>query len=53
MTNQPTMEIKELPLKELKPAAYNPRKKLKKGDKEYIFKTKNILYFCIRFLKRH
>ena len=34
MTNQPTMEIKELPLKELKPAAYNPRKKLKKGDKE-------------------
>ena len=35
MTNQPTMEIKELSLKELKPAAYNPRKKLKKGDKEY------------------
>lgn len=33
MTNQPTMEIKELPLKELKPAAYNPRKKLKKGIK--------------------
>ena len=29
------MEIKELSLKELKPAAYNPRKKLKKGDKEY------------------
>ena len=28
------MKIKELPLKELKPAAYNPRKKLKKGDKE-------------------
>ena len=45
MTNQPTMEIKELPLKELKPAAYNPRKKLKKGDKEYEKIKKSLLKF--------
>lgn len=45
MTNQPTMEIKELPLKELKPAAYNPRKKLKKGDKEYENIKQSLLKF--------
>ena len=28
-------ELKVLPVSELKPAAYNPRKKLKKGDKDY------------------
>lgn len=45
MTNQPTMEIKELPLKELKPAAYNPRNKLKKGDKEYEKIKQSLLKF--------
>lgn len=30
-----TAELKVLPVSELKPAAYNPRKKLKPGDKEY------------------
>lgn len=45
MTNQPTMDIKELPLKELKPAAYNPRKKLKKGDKEYEKIKQSLLKF--------
>ena len=45
MTNQPTMEIKGLPLKELKPAAYNPRKKLKKGDKEYEKIKQSLLKF--------
>lgn len=30
-----TCELKVLPISVLKPAAYNPRKKLKKGDKEY------------------
>ena len=30
-----TAELKVLPVKDLKPAAYNPRKKLKPGDKEY------------------
>lgn len=45
MTNQPTMEIKELSLKELKPAAYNPRKKLKKGDKEYEKIEQSLLKF--------
>ncbi len=30
-----TAELKVLPISELKPAEYNPRKKLKKGDKEY------------------
>lgn len=29
------MEIRKLGVEELKPAAYNPRKALKKGDKEY------------------
>lgn len=28
-------ELKTIPVKDLKPAAYNPRKKLKPGDKEY------------------
>ena len=27
--------LKNIPVTELKPAAYNPRKKLKPGDKEY------------------
>lgn len=45
MMNQPTMEIKELSLKELKPAAYNPRKKLKKGDKEYEKIKQSLLKF--------
>lgn len=45
MTNQPKMEIKKLPLKELKPAAYNPRKKLKKGDKEYEKIKQSLLKF--------
>lgn len=39
------METKELPLKELKPAAYNPRKKLKKGDKEYEKIKQSLLKF--------
>ena len=39
------MEIKEFPLKELKPAAYNPRKKLKKGDKEYEKIKQSLLKF--------
>ena len=30
-----TAELKVIPVKDLKPAAYNPRKKLKPGDKEY------------------
>jgi ParB-like chromosome segregation protein Spo0J len=30
-----TATLKVLPVKDLKPAAYNPRKKLKPGDKEY------------------
>lgn len=42
---QPTMEIKELPLKDLKPAVYNPRKKLKKGDKEYEKIKQSLLKF--------
>ena len=29
------MEWKTLPVDALRPAAYNPRKKLKAGDKEY------------------
>ena len=32
---KPTAELKVLPVSVLKPAAYNPRKKLKPGDKEY------------------
>jgi len=43
--NQPTMEIKELPLKDLKSAVYNPRKKLKKGDKEYEKIKQSLLKF--------
>ena len=30
-----TAELKVLPVSALKPAEYNPRKKLKPGDKEY------------------
>ena len=36
-----TAELKVLPVTVLKPAEYNPRKKLKPGDKEYE-KIKNI-----------
>ncbi|MCD8073911.1 MAG: ParB N-terminal domain-containing protein [Lachnospiraceae bacterium] len=32
---KPTAELKVLPVSVLKPAEYNPRKKLKPGDKEY------------------
>ncbi len=32
---KPTAELKVLPVSVLKPATYNPRKKLKPGDKEY------------------
>ena len=32
---QKTAELKTMPVSALKPAAYNPRKKLKPGDKEY------------------
>ena len=32
---QKTAVLKVLPVSELKPAEYNPRKKLKAGDKEY------------------
>ena len=32
---QKTAELKVLPVSVLKPAEYNPRKKLKAGDKEY------------------
>lgn len=45
MTNQPTMEIKELLLTELQPASYNPRKQLKKGDKEYEKIKQSLLKF--------
>lgn len=45
MSNQPSMEIKELPLTSLKPAGYNPRKKLKKGDKEYEKIKQSLLKF--------
>ncbi|WP_165736551.1 site-specific DNA-methyltransferase [Streptococcus agalactiae] len=45
MTTQPNMEIKELPLSDLKPASYNPRKKLKKGDKEYEKIKQSLLKF--------
>lgn len=45
MTSIASMEIKELSLKELKPAAYNPRKKLKKGDKEYEKIKQSLLKF--------
>ena len=34
-----------LPIGTLKPAAYNPRKKLKKGDKEYEKIKKSIVEF--------
>lgn len=45
MSNQPNMEINELPLTSLKPAGYNPRKKLKKGDKEYEKIKQSLLKF--------
>ena len=37
-----TAELKVLPVSVLKPAAYNPRKKLKPGDKEYEKMEKNM-----------
>ncbi|HEL2473754.1 site-specific DNA-methyltransferase [Streptococcus suis] len=45
MTSQPTMEIREIRLSELHPASYNPRKKLKKGDKEYEKIKQSLLKF--------
>lgn len=45
MTTQPNMTIKELSLSDLKPASYNPRKKLKKGDKEYEKIKQSLLTF--------
>lgn len=45
MSNQPNMEIKEFPLTSLQPAGYNPRKKLKKGDKEYEKIKQSLLKF--------
>ncbi|HFU3943069.1 TPA: site-specific DNA-methyltransferase [Streptococcus suis] len=45
MTSQPTMEIREIRLFELHPASYNPRKKLKKGDKEYEKIKQSLLKF--------
>lgn len=39
------MEWKELAIEDLKPAAYNPRKKLKAGDKEYEKIKNSILEF--------
>ncbi|EHJ56613.1 hypothetical protein HMPREF9318_01544 [Streptococcus urinalis FB127-CNA-2] len=45
MTTQPKMEIMELSLSDLKPASYNPRKKLKKGDKEYEKIKQSLLKF--------
>ncbi|HEM5236371.1 TPA: DNA modification methylase [Streptococcus suis] len=45
MTSQPIMEIREIRLSELHPASYNPRKKLKKGDKEYEKIKQSLLKF--------
>ncbi|HEM3491836.1 TPA: DNA modification methylase [Streptococcus suis] len=45
MPSQPTMEIREIRLSELQPASYNPRKKLKKGDKEYEKIKQSLLKF--------
>ena len=45
MTSQPTMEIREIRLSESHPASYNPRKKLKKGDKEYEKIKQSLLKF--------
>ncbi|KXA49374.1 DNA (cytosine-5-)-methyltransferase [Streptococcus agalactiae] len=39
------MEIREIRLSELHPASYNPRKKLKKGDKEYEKIKQSLLKF--------
>lgn len=35
MSNTTAMEWRTIPIEDLQPAAYNPRKKLKAGDKEY------------------
>lgn len=40
-----TAELKVLPVSVLKPAAYNPRKKLKPGDREYEKIKKSIQEF--------
>jgi len=37
--------LKNVPVSELKPAAYNPRRKLKAGDKEYEKIKNSILEF--------
>lgn len=42
---QKTAQLKMLPVSVLKPAAYNPRKKLKPGDKEYEKIKNSILEF--------
>lgn len=49
-----TAELHMIPVSELKPAEYNPRKKLKPGDKEYE-KIKNSIYnvLFIFFITRH
>lgn len=39
-----TAELRMIPVSELKPSEYNPRKKLKPGDKEYE-KIKNSIRF--------
>lgn len=43
-----TAELKMLPVSVLKPAAYNPRKKLKPGDKEYEKIKNSITEFRLR-----
>ena len=45
MITQPKMEIREIRLSELHPASYNPRKKLKKSDKEYEKIKQSLLKF--------
>lgn len=45
MEKKKTAELKVLPISQLKPAAYNPRKKLKPGDPEYEKIKKSILEF--------
>lgn len=45
MGKKKTAELRVLPISQLKPAAYNPRKKLKPGDPEYEKIKKSILEF--------
>jgi len=42
---KPHMKIKKMPLSEIKPAPYNPRKDLKHGDPEYDALKRSILKF--------